>query len=140
MSTEANLTQREGKAVEPKRLWFGTITAAVAWTVLGMADIVVCWRSCMVQQDYGIPAPETGSRFLYAGLAVLFLIVSIYAGFMSYRTFKYLSGNRKLLETNAVPRKEFMAFAGLVVTVTMGMGIFWLSLPAIFIDLCWRAR
>ena len=104
MSTETNLTLREGKAIEPKRLWFGTITAAVAWTVLGMADIVVCWRSCMVQQDYGIPAPEVGSRVLYGVLAIVFLIVSIYAGFMSYRTFKYLSEGRRLLESSAVPR------------------------------------
>lgn len=140
MSTESNLTLREGKAVEPKRLWFGTITSAVLWILLGMADIVIAWRSCMVQQDYGIPPSHPGSRVLYGALAFAFLAVAIYSGFVSYRTYEYLSDRRKLLETKAVPRKEFMAYVGLVVTVTMGMGIFWLGLPPIFLDLCWRAR
>lgn len=140
MSTESDLTLREGKAVKPKRLWFGTITAAVSWTVLGMADIVISWRACMVQQDYGIPAPEPGARILYGVLAVLFLIVSVFAGYQSYRTFQYLSNRHKVLDAAAVPRKEFLAYAGMVITVTMGMGILWLALPPIFIDLCWRAR
>jgi hypothetical protein len=140
MSTEANLTLREGKAVEPRRLWFGTITAAVAWALVGMIDIVITWRSCMVQADYGIPAAHPGSRILYGSVAALFLLVSVYAGYQSYRTLQYLSSGSKLAETKAVQRKEFMAFAGLVVTVTMGMGLFWLVLPPFFLDFCWRAR
>jgi hypothetical protein len=140
MSTESNLTLREGKAVEPKRLWFGTITAAVAWALVGMIDIVITWRSCMVQADYGIPPTHPVSRILYGGVAAVFLAVSISAGYQSYRTLQYLSNNRKLGQTKAVQRKEFMAFAGLVVTVTMGMGLFWLVLPPFFLDFCWRAR
>lgn len=140
MSTEPDLKLREGKPVGPKRLWFGAITAAVAWTLLGIADIVIVWRSCMVQADYGIPAPHPGSRILYGSLAVVMLALSIYAGYMSYRTFQYLTNGHKVLDAQAVPRKEFLAYAGLVVTVTMGMGILWLGLPPIFLDLCWRAR
>jgi hypothetical protein len=105
-----------------------------------MADIVIAWRSCMVQQDYGIPPSHPGARVLYGGIALVFLAVAIYSGWVSYRTFQYLSDRRRLMGTEAVPRKEFMAYAGLVVTVTMGMGIFWLGLPPIFLDLCWRAR
>ena len=140
MSTEPSPILREGKPVAPRRLWFGTITSAVAWALLGMTDIVITWRSCMVQEDYGIPAPHPGSRILYGALAIIFLAVSIYSGYVSYKTFQYLSSRRKLMEAKAVPRKEFLAYAGLVVTVTMGMGILWLGLPPIFLDLCWRAR
>lgn len=140
MSTDENMTLREGKEIEPKRLWFGTITAAVSWALVGMTDIVITWRSCMVQEDYGIPTPHPGSRVLYGAVAALFLLVSVYAGYQSYRTFEYLSNRRKLMEAKAVPRKEFLAYAGLVVTVTMGMGILWLCIPPLFLDFCWRAR
>jgi hypothetical protein len=140
MSIDPSLTLREGKEIGPKRLWFGAITAAVAWTLLGMIDIVITWRSCMVQEDYGIPTPQPGSRILYGALAFVFLVLSVYAGYVSYRTFRYLTNGHKLMEVEAVPRKEFFAYVGLVVTVTMGMGILWLGLPPIFLDLCWRAR
>lgn len=140
MSTEPNPILREGKPVEPKRLWFGTITAAVAWTLVGMGDIVISWRACMVQQDYGIPPSHPGARVLYGALAFVLLLVSIYSGIVSYRTFQYLSERRKVLDAPAVPRREFLAVVGMVATVTMGMGILWLCLPPIFLDLCWRAR
>lgn len=140
MSTEANMALREGKQVEPRRLWFGTITAAVAWILLGITDIVITWRACMVQADYGIPAPHPGARILYGVVAALLLVLSVYAGYVSYRNLRYLSDRSKLMDTHAVPRKEFLAYAGIVITVTMGMGILWLGLLPFFLDLCWRAR
>ena len=42
--------------------------------------------------------------------------------------------------TDAVERREFMALLGVIVSVTLGMGIIWLALPPLFLDLCWRAR
>src|SRR4051812_34073167 len=65
MSTEPNPALREGKPVEPRRLLFGTASGAVAWVLLGMADIVITWRACMVQEDYGIPTPRPDIRILY---------------------------------------------------------------------------
>jgi hypothetical protein len=140
MSTNPNPALREGKLVEPKRLWFGTASAAVAWTLLGMADLAITWRACMVQEDYGIPSPRPGVRILYFAIAIALLVVTTYAGFISYRTWQYLSNRRRMLEAPAVERREFMAVGGVIVAVTMGMGILWLALPPLFLDLCWRAR
>ena len=140
MSTEPNPALREGKPVEPRRLWFGTASGAVAWVLLGMADIVITWRACMVQEDYGIPAPRPEIRILYFALAVVLLAITVYAGSMSYRTWQYLSNRRKMLDAPAVERREFTAVVGVIVAVTMGRGILWLALPPLFLDLCWRAR
>jgi hypothetical protein len=131
---------REGKPVPPGRLWFGTATAAFAWVLLGCADIVITWRACMVQEDYGIPTPRPDVRILYFVLALALLAVTVWAGVTSYRTWRYISLQRKMLEAMAVERREFLALGGVIVAVTMGMGILWLALPPLFLDLCWRAR
>lgn len=139
-TTEPDLTLREGKQVRPRRLWFGAITAAVAWVLTGCADIVFTWRFCMVQEDYGIPPAHHGVWIVFFGVAVALLATSIVAGIISYRNFRYLSRQHDVLRAQGVPRREFLALVGLIVTVTMGMGILWLALPPLFLDLCWRAR
>jgi hypothetical protein len=51
-----------------------------------------------------------------------------------------LSAQPGILESLAVERKEFMAVIGVIVSITLGMGIVWLALPPFFLDLCWRAK
>ena len=94
----------------------------------------------MLQEDYGIPTPRPDVRILYFVLALGLLAVTTWAGLTSYRTWQFLTSQRKLLESKAVERREFMAIGGVIVAVTMGMGILWLALPPLFLDLCWRAR
>jgi len=139
-TTEPTLTVREGKPVPSRRLWFGTATAAVAWVLLGCADIVITWRACTVQEGYGIPAPRPEVRVLYVVLAVVLLGITVIAGLISYRTWSYLSAVRGMLHSHAVERREFLAMGGVIVAITLGMGILWLALPPLFLDLCWRAR
>jgi hypothetical protein len=45
-----------------------------------------------------------------------------------------------LLGGEAVERPQFIALLGVIVTVTLGMGILWLAIPPLFLDICWRAR
>jgi divalent metal cation (Fe/Co/Zn/Cd) transporter len=73
-------------------------------------------------------------------LAVALLALTIVAGVTSYRNWRALSQQARLLEAPAVDRREFMALLGVIVSVTLGMGIVWLALPPLFIELCWRAK
>lgn len=139
-TTNPNPHPHEVKPVPPRRLWFGTAAAAVAWVLLGCADIMIAWRACMVQENYGIPTPRPDVRMFYFFLALALLAISIYAGVTSYRTWEYLSARGVTLHSHAVERHEFLAMAGVIVAVTMSMGILWLALPPLFLDLCWRAR
>jgi hypothetical protein len=137
MDTEEN---RTGETVSPARLWFGTITAAVSWVLLGCMDILINWRACQHQERYGIPPPEISARVLIGGLAVFLLAIVIFAGFVSYRNWQRLTLEGDLMRTHAVERREYMAVLGLIMTVIMGMGIVWLGLTSLFLDICWRAR
>lgn len=128
------------KEMEPKKLWFGFAGSAFAWIVLGCADIVISWRACMRQEDYGVPPAHPGVAVLIFAVALLLLGITIGAGLVSYRNWQWLSQQRKMLDSQAVPRGEFMAVTGVVVSLTLGLGMIWLALPPLFLDLCWRAR
>lgn len=136
MSTE---TQAKS-GVSPRRLWFGFVTSALSWTALGCLDILVTWRACQHQENFGLPAPHPYIRLLYGLLALALLAVSVVSGVMSYRNWQRLSTEKDFIEAQGVERREFMAVLGVIVTITLGMGALWLALPPIFLDICWRAR
>jgi hypothetical protein len=121
-------------------LWFGFAASALPWVALGCLDILITWRACMRQEDFGIPDPHPAVRIVFAVLALILLMITISAGVASYRNWRALSAQPGLLETHAVERREFMALLGVIVSVTLGMGIVWLALPPLFLDLCWRAK
>ena len=139
-TTELTFEAREGRPVPPRRLWFGTATAAAAWVLLGCADLVITWRACTVQYDYGVPEPHSDARMIYFVLALVLLAITVVAGFTSYRTWRSLTAQSTMLHSHAVERREFLAMGGVIMAITMGMGMFWLALPPLFLDLCWRAR
>lgn len=126
--------------VPPRSLWFGFVGSAFAWVLLGCFDITVTWRACIMQEEWGIPKGHPTATALYLLAALLLLATTAYAGFTSYRNWRYYTTRRDIIEAKAVARGEFMAAGGVLVAVTMGMGIVWLALPPLFLDLCWRAR
>ena len=128
------------RAVTPRGLWFGFVAAAVAWIALGCTDIVLNWRACTFQLDYGVPPDHPAFRVAIGVVALVLLCVAVISGVISYRNWRKLATGPRLLDTPAVERREFMAVMGVIVSVTMGVGIFFLGLPPFFLDLCWRAR
>ena len=128
------------ETVSPRKLWVGLAFAAAAWVGLGCLDLAITWRACMTQEDYGIPIPRPEVRIAYFVLALVLLALTTAAGMTSYRNWRRLSSQSGLLDTQAVDRCEFMAMIGVIVSVTLGMGIVFLALPPLFLDLCWRAR
>ncbi len=126
--------------MQPKKLWFGTAGSVAAWIVLGCTDIVIAWRACMHQEDYGVPPVHPGVAALIFAISLLLLAITIGAGVISYRNWRWLSQQRKVLNREAVPRGEFMALVGMIVSVTLGFGMFWFALTPLFIELCWRAK
>lgn len=137
MSADGNLP---AKSVHTARLWFGLSASVVAWVSLGCLDIFITFAACTHQDQFGIPGDHPAVTGMCFALAVLLLGVTVIAGVTSYRSWRRLSQQQGLLETQAVDRKEFMALLGVIISVTLGMGIVWLALPPLFIELCWRAK
>lgn len=131
---------KERRPVEPRRLWFGLTAPAFAWVTLGIADTLIEWRMCM---RYGKPLAAGGNdlgRALCIGFAVVLLSTGIIAGVASYRNWRRLTRESKLLDALGTERREFMALMGLFVSLTLGMGMFWLLLTPFIITLCERAK
>lgn len=125
--------------ISPRRLWFGFAIGAVAWLSVGGIYILINWRACMHQEEFGIPNPHPGARILIGVLALVLLTVAIIGGVISYSNWRHLSA-QPLLRGEAVERHEFMALLGVVVAVTLGVGILWMAIPPLLLDICWRAR
>jgi hypothetical protein len=121
-------------------LWFG-FAASLAWGGLGVADIVVTWRACALHDaPFGAPMSHPGARTIYIALSLVSLLIAAAAGMTSWRTWRLLSGSARIFSAEGYERREFMALMGLFMSITLGMGIVWLTIPPLVLDLCGRAR
>jgi len=123
----------------PRRLWFGLVASALAWLTLGAVDLLVVWNQCAHQQQYSGEGSYTACRILLSAVSIVLLLVAIAGGITSYNSWRKLS-RQHLLETIATDRREFMALLGVIISITLGVGIVWLSIPPLLIQLCERAK
>lgn len=122
------------------RLWFGSVAGACCWLGLLIADLLLAWKTCR-ELPNGFDTPALGSPiYLFAAVTAALFAVTIASGLVSYRNFRRLSPNADLLHSEATRREEFMALAGVFISLALGIGIVWLSLPLIILRLCVRAR
>lgn len=143
MSTDAQLPgdpSPELIRMPPKRLWVGFVGPIIAWILLGCVDITITWRACQHQENFGIPSEHPAVSWAFFAVGLLFVAVTAGAGVVSYRNWRRLSQAPKMLDTPAVPRGEFMAVVGVILSVTLTAGMVWMALPSLFLDLCWRAK
>ncbi len=129
-----------GRAVPPLRLWFGLAASAIAWASLGVLDIVITWRTCVHQEAFGGPSEHPAARVLYIALAVATILLVLVAGTTSYYNWRALSQQASFLHAKASDRMEFMALLGVFVSITLGMGVLWLSIPPFLLQFCGRAK
>ncbi len=129
-----------GTPIAPSRLWFGLAASACAWALLGGIDILITWRACVHQESWGNATAHPAARALYIVVSLALLLTVVISGMLSYRNWRALSEQRNMLEAQATDRREFMALLGVFVSVTLGMGVLWLSIPPLIIQLCLRAK
>ena len=77
--------------ISHRELWFGFAASAASWVSLGCLDILITWRACMHQENFGIPSAHPGVRILFGIVALVLLLVTIAAGLTSYRNWRALS-------------------------------------------------
>lgn len=130
----------QGTLITPARLWFGLAASACAWSLLGFLDILITWRACVHQEEWGNASAHPGARTLYIVVSLALILTVVLAGTLSYRNWRSLSAQRTILEAQATERQEFMALLGVFVSLTLGMGVLWLSIPPLIIQLCLRVK
>jgi hypothetical protein len=126
--------------VSPRRLWFGTVAAAVAWTLSESVNVALAWEACR-----GGPAgtgvfTQPGMRILLGVITFVALAVSIWAGVVSFRNWRALSQHADFATAEVRGRREFMSYIGVFISVALGIGIIWFVLPIYIIGVCVRAH
>ena len=75
----------------------------------------------------------------YVVVSLVLLAIAIIAGVISYRNWRAMSFESSS-GLQAVDRSEFMALSGIIISITLGVGIVLLTIPPFVLNLCWRAR
>lgn len=126
--------------LDQRRLWFGFAAGAAAWLGLFIIDLLLAWKMC-IQRPNGFDVVSLGwALYLMAAVTVAMLAIAIAAGIVSLRNFRRVSNHASLARTEATGREEFMALGGMFISFLLGIGIIWLGIPLIIINICTRAR
>lgn len=126
--------------VPTKRLWFGFAGAAVAWTAAGALDVIWTGQGCVRSEACQSLAVPGWIEILLGAITFALLAVAVVSGVISYRNWKRLANNGDFVEAEGRERQEFMALFGVLVSVTLGVGIIWFILPIYLITSCTRAH
>ncbi len=126
-----NPAQDHPQSVSQKRLWFGFGGAGIAWVLLGCADLLTAYYFCA-------HSASGGSTLLFV-LTFLLLITAIGAGWTGFQTFRN-AAREPLTDSHAIGRQEFMGMVGMLMAISLGLGIIWLGIPAMILDFCVRAK
>jgi hypothetical protein len=137
MNTRSNPTPAP---VSPKRLWFGFSGAAVAWIIAGLVDAWIAWIACMGHEAGSGVFTPAGMRVLLGVVTFGLLAVATAGGLISFRNWRRLSDSHEFVEAEGRGRKQFMALVGVFISVSLGIGIIWFSIPIYVLGICVRAR
>lgn len=138
MSTRANLP--ETNEVTPKRLWFGFSGAAFAWALAGFLDATLAWFACRGGEMGSSVFTTTGMRVLLGFITFGLLAIATAGGLISFSNWRKLSENEAFIEGEARGRKQFMAKVGVILSISLGVGIIWFAIPVYILGLCVRGR
>jgi hypothetical protein len=128
--------------ISRRRLWFGAVASAVAWTLCESINVALAWEACR-----GGPAgtgvfTQTGMHVLLGVITFISLGVSIWAGVVSFRNWRALGEQAgeedDFASAEARDRREFMGYVGVLVSIALTVGIIWFVLPIYFLGVCVR--
>lgn len=121
-------------------LWIGFVVSWTAFAVDGFLGYIISWRTCFIGHGRLGAIPQADVRWLLAGITVVLFIAAVSGGLHSYRNWRGMSQSKSFIEAEAAGTAEFISMIGVLSSTIMSVGIFWISLPLIMIDVCMRAK
>ena len=126
--------------ISTRRLWLQLALSALAWVGLGVADMLITWRACLNEEQFGGASVHSGAHALYFVITGLLFALAVLTGVLSYRTWRKLSNAPGFLQAEGRERSEYMSQAGVFVSFTLGCGMVLFCLPLFMIQMCLRTR
>jgi len=138
MATE--ITYDSSHAVPSGRLWFGSAGAAIAWALQGFTCFLISTQACADGTGSWGPLSAGGVRVLIGCVTGGYLAIAAASTFLSYTNWRTLANSRRLIESEAIARDEYMALTGVFVGTACILGLLWAGIPPFFLDACNTAR
>lgn len=138
MSAAQPIVERD--SVPTKSVWFGAFAAAVAFSLNGLVNWVISWRTCYIGHGEFVGLHLAAVRWLLAVITLGFLSVAIAGGITAFRNWKTIASQDDQHHGEAHSTAGFLSLLGIILSVTLSMGIIWLGIPLIFLDMCMRAN
>lgn len=126
--------------LKPERLWFGSAGAAFVWFAIEMVNVALAWEACTGGLAGTGVFTQSGMRTLLGVLTFISLGIAVLAGLTSYWNFRTVCRDDDLASTEARDRREFMSLVGMVVSISLGIGIIWFILPIFILNVCGRVH
>lgn len=129
-------TVERSPRIPPGKLWFGATGAAIAWALQGFTCFIMAVQACKTGTGTWGPFSPAAVRILLGGVSLAYLAVALLSGWVSYKNWRSLSEERRLMQTEAYGREEYMALAGIFVGLTASLGLVWSGMGPIFCSVC----
>ncbi len=121
-------------------LWFGFAAPWLAFALDGFVGYIITWRTCYIGHGHLGDLSIDGVRWLLVAITIVLFIVSAGGGVHSYRNWRRMSQSKSFIEAEATGTAEFVSMIGVLSSTFMTVGIFWIGLTFIMIDVCMRAH
>jgi hypothetical protein len=138
MTAEQNTLVSE--PISERRLWFGFSTSAIAWSIAFLVDVMLSWQACMGGEAGSSIFTRTWMEIVLGCVTFGLLGISILAGIISYRNWEKLTHESDVFHGEGRARRQFMGIAGVIITITLGAGMVWASVPIYVLSICMRWR
>lgn len=139
-------TRVESPAIPPERLpqgrlWFGTFAGAVAFTLQEIACFEIAIQACKDGHlgAWG-PLDGPGVRWILGGISIFLLVITIWGGIVSFKNWRIVSEQRRLVHAEGTNRESYMALFGIFLNAAFVVGIIWAGIPMAMLDTCVTAR
>jgi len=137
MNTQATTNSTD---IPRARLWFGFSGAAFAWILAGFLDATLAWYACLGGEiGWGV-FTSFRLRLLLGLITFGLLAIATAGGIISYSNWRRLCNAKSIVEAEGRGRQQFMALTGVFLSVVLGIGIIWFSIPIYILRICERAR
>lgn len=124
----------------PGSVWFGLVGAPSAWAVQGLAGWCIAGATCNDGTAAWGPLSAGGVRTLLGVLSVAALAAALAGGAGALRWWRGLNPRDRFQEALGKQRLEFMAIAGVFVSIVFTCAITATSLALLWLDVCEWAR
>ena len=113
----------------PRRLWSGILLAPAAWVLEGLFGWAVGARICTSLSIASV-------RLIIGGFSVLMLAAAAAGLWIAVGSWREATGDAQIPSD----RVEFMALAGVFVSTSFVIAVFWSGLSAAVLNVCGRMR